>query len=94
MTWERVLKAVGKALGVLALVAFVGYLVVYVVYAVALFRWPFDYDQGEGFELYDAILYSQGEWPYRDNATYPFYASNYTPLFHLLIVQLMPIFEP
>jgi len=61
---------------------------------VDLFRWPFDYDQGEGFELYDAILYSQGEWPYRDNAIYPFYASNYPPLFHLLIVPLLPILGP
>jgi len=61
---------------------------------VELFRWPFDYDQGEGFELYDAILYSQGEWPYRDNATFPFYASNYPPVFHLLIVPLLPIFGP
>ncbi|NIV29821.1 MAG: hypothetical protein GWN58_10045, partial [Anaerolineae bacterium] len=59
-----------------------------------LFQWPFDYDQGEGFELYDAILYSRGEWPYRDNAAYPFYASNYPPLFHLLIVPLLSVFGP
>lgn len=79
-------------LALLAVLVYVGYLVVYVVYAVDLFRWPFDYDQGEGFELYDAILYSRGEWPYRDNGVYPFYASNYPPLFHLLIVPLLPIF--
>ncbi|MDZ7296184.1 MAG: hypothetical protein ONB14_12290, partial [candidate division KSB1 bacterium] len=64
---RRILLTLGLALAVLAVLAYVGYLVVYVVYAGALFRWPFDYDQGEGFELYDAILYSRGQWPYRDN---------------------------
>jgi len=88
----RILKGLATVLTLLAVLVYVGYLVLYVVYAVDLFRWPFDYDQGEGFELYDAVLYSQGEWPYRDNAAYPYYASNYPPLFHLLIVPLLPIF--
>jgi len=91
-TLSRILRTLGVGLALLAVAVYVGYLIVYVVYAVNLFHWPFDYDQGEGFELYDAILYSQGEWPYRDNATYPYYASNYPPLFHLLIVPLLPIF--
>jgi hypothetical protein len=91
-TLSRIFKSLGTLLTLLAILAYVGYLIVYVAYAVELFRWPFDYDQGEGFELYDAILYSQGEWPYRDNAAYPFYASNYPPLFHLLLVPLLPIF--
>ena len=91
---SRTLKSLGVALTALAILAYAGYLAVYVVYATDLFRWPFDYDQGEGFELYDAVLYRQGEWPYRDNAAYPFYASNYPPLFHLLIVPLLPIFGP
>jgi hypothetical protein len=93
-TLSRALKTIGGLLAVLAALAYVGYLVVYVVYAVDLSRWPFDYDQGEGFELYDAILYSRGEWPYKDNAVYPYYASNYPPLFHLLIIPLLPIFGP
>jgi len=92
MPTNRILKTIGIVLAVLALLVYVAYLGVYVAYAANLFRWPFDYDQGEGFELYDAILYSQGEWPYRDNAVYPFYASNYPPLFHLLIVPLLPVF--
>ena len=94
MPLSRILKTFGAVLILLAILIYVGYLFVYVVYAVNLFQWPFDYDQGEGFELYDAILYSQGEWPYQDNAVYPFYASNYPPLFHLLIVPLLPIFGP
>jgi hypothetical protein len=88
----RVVKSIATLLTVLAVLVYVGYFIVYLSYALELFRWPFDYDQGEGFELYDAILFSRGEWPYRDNASFPFYASNYPPLFHLLIVPLLPIF--
>lgn len=94
VTPSHALRSLAILLAVLAIVAYVSYLAIYVYYAVELFRWPFDYDQGEGFELYDAILYGRGEWPYRDNATFPFYASNYPPLFHLLIVPLLPIFGP
>jgi len=53
-----------------------------------------DYDQGEGFELVDTILFSQGEWPYRSNETYPFYASNYPPLFHVILVPFAWVFGP
>lgn len=78
----------------LALMAFFGYLIVYFIYAVELFRFPFDYDQGEGFELVDTLLFSQGEWPYRNNDSYPFYSSNYPPLFHVVIVPLVWLFGP
>ena len=94
MSPSRVLKPIVTALIILTVLAYLGYLITYFVYAIDLLRWPFDYDQGEGFELYDAVLYGRGEWPYRDNAVYPFYASNYPPLFHLLIVPLLPIFGP
>ena len=94
MPLSRICKTVSTVLAAFAILIYLGYLAVYLVYAIALFRWPFDYDQGEGFELYDAILYSRGELPYRDNALYPFYASNYPPLFHLLIVPLLPLFGP
>ncbi len=83
-----------KAIIGLALLAFIGYFIVYLIYAVQLFRFPFDYDQGEGFELMDTIYFSRGEWPYRDNDTYPFYSSNYPPLFHVVIVPLVWLFGP
>ncbi|MGD2078950.1 MAG: hypothetical protein PVH18_11240, partial [Chloroflexota bacterium] len=76
----------------LALVAFVGYFVIYNIYAVSLFQFPFDYDQGEGFELMDTVMFSQGQWPYRSNDSYPFYSSNYPPVFHLVIVPLVWLF--
>jgi hypothetical protein len=83
-----------RALQALVLLLFLAYLAVYVTYAVDVFRWPYDYDQGESFELYDAVLHSQWEWPYRDASTYPFYSSNYPPIFHVLNVFLFPIFGP
>jgi hypothetical protein len=83
---------VGRVLAALALLAFLAYLGVYIGYAAELFRWPYDYDQGESFELYDAVLHSRGEWPYRDSSVYPFYSSNYPPVFHILNILLFPFF--
>ncbi len=78
----------------LAALALIGQLLVYFHYAAALFRFPFDYDQGEGFELHDTVLHAQGEWPYRDSQIFPFYTSIYPPLFHWLTVPLVWIFGP
>ena len=88
------LLLVPKALIGLALLAFIGYFIVYVIYAAHLFQFPFDYDQGEGFELVDTILFSQGLWPYRDINSYPFYSSNYPPLYHVLAAPLVWLFGP
>ncbi len=92
--WETVIGWLPKIVIGLALAALIGYFIVYVIYAVELFRFPFDYDQGEGFELMDTVYFSRGEWPYRDNDTYPFYSSNYPPLFHVVIVPLVWLFGP
>ena len=77
-----------------ALLIFIGYFLIYCFYAYRLFLFPFDYDQGEGFELLDTILFSQGEWPYRNSDVYPFYSSNYPPVYHLVIVPLVWLFGP
>jgi len=82
------------ALFAIALLALIGQGLVYLHYSVSLFRFPFDYDQGEGFELYDTMLHAQGQWPYRDSQVYPFYTSIYPPLFHLLTVPLVWLFGP
>lgn len=89
---KRAIYWMARALAGVALLAFLAYLVTYITYAIDLFRWPYDYDQGESFELYDAVLHSRGEWPYRDSSTFPFYASNYPPVFHVLNALLFPIF--
>mgnify|MGYP006921585963 CR=1 FL=1 len=93
-TWDKVAYYGPRILLGVAIAAFVGYLIVYFIYALALFQYPFDYDQGEGFELMDTILFSEGRWPYRDNNHYPFYSSNYPPLFHVIIVPLVWLFGP
>ncbi|PJF48477.1 MAG: hypothetical protein D6709_00900 [Chloroflexi bacterium] len=91
----------GAALSSLSVVAlgltiaiFAGYFVIYLVYARALFAFPFDYDQGEGFELYDAIRLARGEGIYLDNAEFPFYASNYPPVYRLVLAPLVAWFGP
>ncbi len=83
-----------RALFALAIALLVGHFLIYVHFAVGVMRFPFDYDQGEGFELVDTIMFSEGEWPYRNNETYPFYASNYPPLFHVILVPFAWLFGP
>ena len=90
----RALRLAGGLLLSLALLLYVGYFFVYARYAAALIAFPFDYDQGEGFELNDSVLFARGEWPYRNNAVYPFYASNYPPLYHLWLVPFVWVFGP
>lgn len=92
--WRTLVSALPWLLVGLALLAFAGYLLVYFHYAWQLFNFPFDYDQGEGFELVDTLMFSRGEWPYRDVNSYPFYSSNYPPLFHILAVPLVWLFGP
>ncbi|MCL4252061.1 MAG: phospholipid carrier-dependent glycosyltransferase [Anaerolineae bacterium] len=64
---------------------------VFVAYAINLMQFPFDYDQGEGFELIDTIMFSRGEFPFRDSDVYPFYASNYPPLYHVIAAPFVPL---
>jgi 4-amino-4-deoxy-L-arabinose transferase-like glycosyltransferase len=73
---------------------FVGYFVVLLLYGRALIRFPFDYDQGEGFELYDAIRLANGQNIYLNNAVFPFYSSNYPPVYRLMLVPLIWVFGP
>ena len=90
-TSTAVVQGLNGLLMAATLAVFIGYLGIYLLYAWGLFRFPYDYDQGEGFEVNDAVLFSQGQWPYRDNEAYPFYASNYPPLYHLMMIPLFPL---
>jgi 4-amino-4-deoxy-L-arabinose transferase-like glycosyltransferase len=69
-------------------------LLVYCAFAFNLMQFPFDYDQGEGFELVDTILFSQGRLPYQNTDAYPFYSSNYPPLFHVMAAPFVWLFGP
>jgi len=93
--------ALTSALGAAAIVAlvvtaaiFLLYFGVYAAYARGLFEFPFDYDQGEGFELFDGIRLARGQNIYLDNAVFPYYASNYPPVYRLLLVPLIWLFGP
>lgn len=91
---SRPIPWIGRLLLAGAALLLIAHALIYVHYAIGLVRFPFDYDQGEGFELVDTILFSHGDWPYRSNEVYPFYASNYPPLFHLVLVPFVWIFGP
>jgi len=83
-----------RALMVVAIGLLAFHTLVYTLYAANLMQFPFDYDQGEGFELVDTILFSQGEWPYRDTNVFPFYSSNYPPVYHLMAAPFVWLFGP
>lgn len=92
ITTPRALIGLSRALMIAAGVVLTFYLSVYIAYAANLIAFPFDYDQGEGFELVDTILFSQGEFPYRDTNVYPFYSSNYPPLYHVIAAPFVWLF--
>jgi hypothetical protein len=82
-----------QTIGLVIALAMLGFaLLVYVAYALNLMQFPFDYDQGEGFELVDSIMLARGEMPYRNTEAYPFYSSNYPPLFHVLAIPFVWLF--
>ncbi|GAB4571956.1 MAG: hypothetical protein Kow0077_09980 [Anaerolineae bacterium] len=78
----------------IVLAVFVFYLIIYLVYGFHIIQFPFDYDQGEGFELVDTIMFSQFRWPYQNTEVYPFYSSNYPPLFHIIAAPFVWVFGP
>jgi hypothetical protein len=81
-----------RSLIAIALVVLLLHFCIYVYYSLSLLHFPFDYDQGEGFELVDTLYLSEGKSPYRSNDTYPFYASNYPPLYHVILIPFAWIF--
>jgi 4-amino-4-deoxy-L-arabinose transferase-like glycosyltransferase len=91
---HTILNTASRVLMWAALIVLCFHLIVYMVYATNLIQFPFDYDQGEGFELVDTILFSQGRFPYLDTDVYPFYSSNYPPLFHVMAAPFVWLFGP
>lgn len=89
---ERAVLMMHRVLTVAAGLLLAFYVVVYVTYAINLMQFPFDYDQGEGFELVDVLHFSQGKWPYQDIEQYPFYGSIYPPLYHIFLVPFAWLF--
>src|SRR6195256_6981240 len=61
------------------------YAVVYLQFAVQLTGFPFDVDQGEGYDAWSAWMINLGQLPYTTNAEFPYYSSNYPPLWSYLV---------
>ena len=57
----------------------------YLQFAVQLAAFPFDLDQGEGYDAWSGWLINLGQLPYTTNATFPYYSSNYPPLWSYLV---------
>src|SRR5579859_6970861 len=68
-----------------AVVLLAFYTVVYVQFAVQLSAFPFDLDQGEGYDAWSGWLINLGQLPYSNNAAFPYYSSNYPPLWSYLV---------
>ncbi|MEM6527341.1 MAG: hypothetical protein AAF653_03555 [Chloroflexota bacterium] len=88
------IKWASRALFTAALVILLFHLSVYIAYAANLIAFPFDYDQGEGFELVDVMMFAEGRFPYQPTESFPFYSSNYPPLFHIFPIPFMWVFGP
>jgi hypothetical protein len=58
---------------------------VYIQFAVQLAGFPFDLDQGEGYDAWSAWLINLGQLPYSNNAEFPYYSSNYPPLWSYVV---------
>ena len=94
VTGTRGIRTFYMALMLAASVVLAFSFAVYVAYAHNLITFPFDYDQGEGFELVDTILFSEFRWPYQSTDIFPFYSSNYPPLFHVILAPFVWLFGP
>jgi hypothetical protein len=67
------------------LVLLLAYAVVYLQFAAQLAGFPFDLDQGEGYDAWSAWMVNLGQLPYASNAEFPYYSSNYPPLWSYLV---------
>ena len=67
-------------------------LLVLVAFSYNIITFPYDYDQGEGFELVDTILFSEFRYPYQNTDSHPYYSSNYPPLYHIISAPFVWIF--
>lgn len=70
------------------------YLGVYCGFAYSILRFPFDFDQGEGYDVNSAWALVQGLPIYGSPDVYPFYSSNYPPLYTLLLTPAVALLGP
>jgi hypothetical protein len=68
-----------------ALLLLVIYALAYCQFALQLAAFPFDLDQGEGYDAWSGWLINLGQLPYTTNVSFPYYSSNYPPLWSYLV---------
>ncbi len=61
------------------------YVVSYVAFAGQLIAFPFDLDQGEGYDAWSGWLINLGHLPYTDNAVFPYYSHGYPPVWSYVV---------
>jgi hypothetical protein len=84
----------GALLWALGLTLLFGYFLLYLAHAAVLVRYPFDVDQGEGYDVNSGWLLAQRRPIYNDNSLYPYYSSNYPPVFSLLLAPIVASYGP
>jgi hypothetical protein len=84
----------GAVLWALGLTLLLYYLLFYLQHAAALAAYPYDVDQGEGYDVNSGWLLWLGQPIYTDNARWPYYSSNYPPVFSLLLTPLVGLYGP
>lgn len=70
------------------------YLLVYVAHTANLAAYPYDLDQGEAYDVNSGWLLAQGRPIYTSNKQYPYYSSNYPPIYSLLLAWVIGDAEP
>lgn len=95
LLWQPALARPLLALAWLAaLIPLVMHLGTYVHYAWALLTFPFDYDQGEGYDVNAGWLIAQGRGIYNNNDNLPYFSSNYPPLYPILVAGVIRLVGP
>lgn len=79
----------GAVLWALGVAVLFFYLLVYVGHAANLAAYPYDLDQGEAYDVNSGWLLAQGRPIYTDNERFPYYSSNYPPVYSWLLAQVV-----
>lgn len=91
--WPRLPVQIAHLVWALVLVVFGYYGWVYAVNASALLSFPFDYDQGEGYDANSGLVLATGGWIYNDNSLPPYYSSNYPPVYSAVVALALGFVE-
>jgi hypothetical protein len=84
----------GAALTALGVAALFFYVLLYVAHTANLAAYPYDLDQGEAYDVNSGWLLAQARPIYTDNLGYPYYSSNYPPLYSLILAWVIDAAGP